>query len=450
MRWRCVNRPSSSEPDDAWVVEGGMLASLLLACVAPTPAAFITFPALPRSVACLGDVDGDGWADVAVGETEFRGSGWALVLSGKTGRLLASVHGPDGAGLFGASVAEWVDFDGDGVRDFAVGAPGQWCRIPAAPHSDGAVFVCSGKTAAVLARLPGVEAGDCFGIELANVHDVDGDGRDELLVGASGVGRAHLISGKDGKQLAHVGAGKPDTEFGEAVAGIGDVNGDGFPDFAVGACRESSSGRVHLFSGKDCKELRVFEPVSSEERTWFGNSIAAAGDLDSDGRPDLLIGGDEVGYDQFARVYSSASGTVLLSIKSVGECMFNHFGSAVATLGDVNGDGVPDYLVGDPDDLPEKPPKDVGQAAGSVLVASGKTGAALFKVFGKKHIDCLGDCMAACGDLDGDHVPDFVAKAKNYPGGPPSWRAFSGRDGRELWAFKMPEASPPRSAEGKK
>jgi hypothetical protein len=308
-------------------------------------------------------------------------------------------------------------------------------------------LICSGKTAAVLARLPGPEAGDCFGIELANAHDIDGDGRDDLLVGATGAGRAYVLSGKDGKELARVGPGKQDIEFGEAVAGIGDVNGDGVPDFAVGACRESTSGRVHLYSGKDCKELRVFEPVSSGDRTWFGNSIAAAGDLDSDGRPDLLIGGDEVGYDQFARVYSSATGKVLLSIKSAGERFFDHFGSAVATLGDVDGDDLPDYLVGDPDDLPEEPPPDVGQAAGSVLVASGKTGAAMFKVFGKRHIECLGDCMAACGDLDGDHVPDFVAKAKNEPGGPPSWRAFSGKDGKELWEFKMPEASRPTARE---
>jgi len=428
-----------------------MLAPFLLACLPPTPPAFITFPALPRSVACLGDVDGDGWADIAVGETEFRGTGWAFVLSGKTGKQLANVKGPEGAGLFGASVAEWVDFDGDGVRDFAVGAPGQWHAAPTAPGLAGAVFVCSGKTAAVLARFPGVAPGDGFGFELSNAHDLDRDGRDDLLVGASGAGKAYILSGKDGKELLRVGGGSPDTAFGEAVAGIGDVDGDGVPDFAVGACLESGAGRVHLFSGKDGKELRMISPlVGDYERTFFGNSIASAGDLDSDGRPDLLIGADWVGYDQFVRVYSSATGKVLLSIKSLKPAMFNHFGSAVAMLGDVNGDGVPDYLAGDPDDLPEKPPSDIAQAAGSVLVASGKTGAALFQIFGKKHMDCLGDSMVGCGDLDGDHVPDFVAKAKNYPGGLAAWRAYSGKDGKELWEFKMPETSQPAAPERKK
>ncbi len=427
-----------------------MLIPLLVACVAPTSESFITFPALPRSMACLGDVDGDGWADVAVGETEIHGTGWAFVLSGKTGKQLTSVKGPEGAGLFGASVAEWVDFDGDGVRDFAVGAPGQWHSAPSAPPLAGEVFVCSGKTAAVLARFPGVALGDSFGLELSNARDLDGDGRDDLLVGASGAGNAYVLSGKDGKEIRHVGGGSPHTAFGEAVAGIGDVDGDGVPDFAVGACLESGAGRVHLFSGKDGKELRVLSPLGDFDRTFFGNSIASAGDLDSDGRPDLLIGADWVGNDQFVRVYSSATGKVLLSIKSPKPAMFNHFGSAVATLGDVNGDGAPDYLAGDPDDLPEKPPADIGQAAGSVLVASGKSGAALFQIFGKKHMDCLGDSMVGCGDLDGDHVPDFVAKAKNYPGGPPSWRAFSGKNGKELWEFKMLEATQPAAPEGKK
>src|SRR5258708_39452277 len=97
---------------------------IALALVAfAAPGAFIVFPAGPRSVGCMGDVNGDGCPDLVLGNVQHEGPGSAFVVSGKDGKLLATAHAPEGAKLFGCSVAPWVDYDGDGVRDFAVSAP---------------------------------------------------------------------------------------------------------------------------------------------------------------------------------------------------------------------------------------------------------------------------------------------------------------------------------------
>lgn len=419
-----------------------MIPAALALVVSATSGALITFPAGPRSVGCMGDLNGDGCPDLVLGNVQHDSLGSAFLVSGKDGKLLATAHAPEGAKFFGCSVAPWVDYDGDGVRDFAVSAPGGYFRPTDGARVMGAVYVCSGKSGAVLAKFAGREAGDAFGVEIANVRDIDGDGKDDLLVGAPGMGRAYVLSGKDGKELRVVGSGDTRDDFGEAVCGLGDVDGDGVPDFAVGAPSESIGGRAHLYSGKDGHELRVLGPVGQCERLWFGNGIAAAGDLDGDGRADVLVGSDMDSDVGCARIYSSATGKMLLVIRGE-QRMFDHFGAALDRLGDVDGDGVDDYLVADTDDSLEDMPGYAGdQVRGSIVIASGRTGKTLAKVFGMKHFDRLGDSVVACGDLDGDHVPDFVAKAANSPGSDPCWRAFSGKEGKLIWQFDTPVEKP--------
>jgi hypothetical protein len=151
--------------------------------------------------------------------------------------VLHSAYGTAAGDFFGGSCGGAADVDGDGVPDFVAGSPGDDTTGAQA----GAAFVRSGRTGALLLAIFGDAPGDRLGSSTALVGDLDGDGRSEILVGAhradaAGVdsGLARLISGGDGSTLWTFPGAAPGDAFGLAVAGAGDVDGDGMRDLVVG------------------------------------------------------------------------------------------------------------------------------------------------------------------------------------------------------------------------
>jgi len=153
---------------------------------------------------------------------------------------------------------------------------------------------------------PNAEEDGNFGRAVAEVGDVDGDGVPDLLVGASGktadgieeAGRAYLFSGTDGSLIqtfTSPGSIRSGRGYFDEVAGIGDVDGDNVPDLLVGATdetadRKNGAGRVYLFSGADGSLIRTFTSPNAEEYGEFGEALAEVGDINGDNVPDLLIG----------------------------------------------------------------------------------------------------------------------------------------------------------------
>jgi hypothetical protein len=243
----------------------------------------------------LDDLDGDGIRDLIVGAPYYGvWSGYVNVYSGANFSLLKKQYGPIDNSLFGASVGQAGDLDGDGVADYMVGAPG-------AGADNGHVYAYSGQGHGLIWHATGPEAGSQFGSSLAGVDDFDGDGVEDVLVGAPGydegplldAGAAFLLSGQDGSVLRPLIGTTAYGLFGSSVAFAGDLDGDGEGELAVGEPQASpgglaDAGRVHLYSG--ATGAPAFQCAGQTVLDLLGASLGAAGDVNADGTPDLIAG----------------------------------------------------------------------------------------------------------------------------------------------------------------
>jgi hypothetical protein len=336
------------------------------------------------ATAPAGDVDRDGVPDVILG-----GYDMATVVSGKTGQVLWVWTTSDGSS-FGYSVGGAGDVDADGFDDLIVGAP--FAGAFAAWH--GSAYLYSGRDGHLLHQWDG-DSYDRLGTSVSGVGgDVDGDGHDDVLIGAPrqgvsfGSAYALIVSGATYTQLRKF-TGSLETHFGQTVAAAGDLNGDGVPDVLVAETLNSSA--VHAYSGLG-GQLHVW--YGRMGLNLFGASLSAEHDLNGDGVPEVVIGApglifSDIGYVQ---VFSGATGDKLGTL--FGQEPLDNFGKSVALVNDANGDGIPDLIVGAPwySSSPNIP---------RAWLFSGATGNALYAFDGDPKTE-FGDSVADAGDLDGD------------------------------------------------
>ncbi|MCC7171148.1 MAG: FG-GAP repeat protein, partial [Planctomycetes bacterium] len=362
-----------------------------------------------------GDVNADGWADVVVGaryaDSNGANAGIVRVFSGKTGAILYNWKGGKAYDHLGTSVAGIGDVNADGYADILVGADGTDVNGSGA----GSASVYSGKTGTVLSTVSGTAANDIFGTAVSGLGDVDADGRPDYAIGApwddhaNGVdgGRVRVVSGKNGNVLFTFIGDATSDYFGMSVSGVGDVNKDGRADIAVGAPygdgpTGSASGYVRVFSGANGAVLYTLRGDSAGDN--FGGSVAAAGDVDNDGWVDLIVGAqydDPTGTSSgSASVISGKNGSVIH--KFVGDTATDLFGSSVSGAGDIDHDGFADLLVGATWD------DNSGANAGSLRVFSGFDGQVLYTLNGVAAGDQFGYKVVSVGDVNKDGTLDFA------------------------------------------
>jgi FG-GAP repeat protein/VCBS repeat protein len=357
------------------------------------------------AVSELRDANGDGVTDVVIGEvnggSEIRGRVW--VYSGRTGHLLFRRSGRAGE-QNGYAIADAGDVNGDGVPDVVSGAPGQGNDI-------GHAYVYSGATGRTIVRLRGHRHADAFGAAVSGAGDVNGDGVPDLLVGAPGSGKraghAYVISGRTHRVIRVLSAGRRGDLFGAGTAHTADLNGDGVDDLIVGASGMSPGhGAASVYSGRTGKLL--FRIGGERENVAFGQFfVAGVGDLNGDGVPDVYVG--DYGSNNagqaggFAAVYSGVDGSRLHAWRgAAGQGM-----GPGRSAGDVNGDGVPDIIVGN------YTSSDGAPAAGKVQVFSGATGKRLRTITSTTPNENLGFDAVGLGDTNGNGTPDFLVSAAN-------------------------------------
>ncbi|HTE23769.1 FG-GAP-like repeat-containing protein, partial [Flavitalea sp.] len=342
-----------------------------------------------RSVACAGDINGDGYADVIVGADSYDDGintdvGRAFVYHGSAAGLSASPNStPDDANQlqsgFGASVASAGDVNGDGYSDVIIGAQG---FNDGANTSEGRAFVYHGSATGLSANPNSTpdDADQAFarlGSSVACAGDVNGDGYADVIIGAdtytdggnANEGRAFVYHGSAAGLSANPNntpddADQADSYFGLSVSSAGDVNGDGFSDVIIGALAyndgvNTDEGRAFVYHGSaaglSVSPNSVLDAANQVE-AWFGHSVASAGDVNGDGYADVIIGAD--GYDDGVNTnegrafvyYGSTTGLsgTPNNMQDVADQPNAMFGYSVASAGDINGDGYSDIIIGAP------------------------------------------------------------------------------------------------------
>jgi MYXO-CTERM domain-containing protein len=387
-----------------------------------------------------GDINGDGYDDFVVGAPGYSSNtGVAYVFYGSAAGPAATadvtLSSPSTGAYFGAAVDIAGDVNDDGYDDVIVGAPYESTAAALA----GRAYVYHGTSAGLSTTVGSTLTGSAtaagyFGNAVSSSGDVNGDGFADVIVGeygySSSKGRAWVYAGSSAgasstTSQVFLGTSSGDR-FGWAVSGGGDTTVDGFDDIAVGApltgTGDAGSARVY----KGASNFFTTAPSVAHSYTSFtngynvGTAVNIQGDYNNDGYSDLVLGAPYGPGSGFGRVYFYRSNTTAPPAVGLptgnsatfdGPSAASAFGSRIDWVGDSNGDGRQDLVVGGPYAV-----SNAGYAGLYEGVASGLAGSAKSTFFSGSGSDLLGLSVAGAGDVNNDGYDDVLLGAPGASG----------------------------------
>jgi hypothetical protein len=300
-----------------------------------------------NSISGAGDLNGDGYEDVIIGEPEYMDDlGRVFAYFGgnpmnNTADL--TIIGEGSENYFGESVSDAGDLNNDGYDDVIIGAEGY-------NDDEGRVYIYFGdfsmdNVADVVLSGAG---GTYFGYSVSGAGDINGDGYDDVIVGGSGYFDIYY-GGNPMDNISDLTINGA-SSFGETVSDAGDVNNDGYDDVIVGANDyNSAKGSAFIYFGGNPMNNTVDVTLNGENAyDYFGQAVSGAGDLNNDGYDDVVVGAPDYSSST-GRAYVFYGGSPMNSeadIIMTGEAANNRFGFSVSGAGNVNGDAYDDVVVG--------------------------------------------------------------------------------------------------------
>ncbi|MBD3197563.1 MAG: hypothetical protein GF317_21090 [Candidatus Lokiarchaeota archaeon] len=440
---------------------------------------------LGNSLSIIGDVNGDGFDDfmIGAGRNDDGGdlAGKAYLFFGKVSgwynglnisQADASFIGENTWDRFTSSISGVGDVNGDGYDDFLIGAhynndgpgsnAGKCYLFFGKENGWQRDFSCSQADASFI----GEADSDYLGNSVAGIGDVNGDGYDDFMIGSGSndegglsAGKSYLFFGRETGWIQNVGCSTANVSYigesandvsGKELSGVGDVNNDSYDDFLICADSNSdgglSAGKVYLFFGKvsgwhnsivsECGASFIGE-ISNDR---LGSSTSGAGDINGDGYDDFLIGaaynddgdGDNAGKSYL--IFGKKTGWKRklncseADASFMGESDSDFSGEAVSMVGDVNGDGYDDFLIGASSN------DDGGLSAGKSYLFFGEENGwernincsqADASFIGENSVIQFGESLSGVGDVNGDDLDDMMISAQlNDEGGTDSGKVY--------------------------